>query len=88
MIALLFLVGFIALHWGLILTVVLIVAAARYGKQLYEQYLSDQDAEKRRQADVAARADAQHSEVMRGNEHGTYGDAWPIQRKYDKLTGT
>jgi hypothetical protein len=86
MIALLFLVGFIGVHWKLFLTVALIAAAVHYGKPLYQQYLSDQEASRRRDAEIAARADQQHHEVLRGNEHGIFGDAWAAQKTFDRLT--
>lgn len=86
MIALLVVVGFIGLHWKLIATVITLVLAWRYGRRFYEDQLAAQSAAARRRAEVAARADRQHAEVLRGDGHGTYGTAWAAQRKFDGLT--
>ncbi|MCX8559746.1 hypothetical protein OS122_02385 [Mycolicibacterium mucogenicum] len=85
MIALLFLVGFIGLHWKLIATVIALVLAWRYGRRFYDEQLAAQSAAARRRAEVSARADVQHAEVLRGDGHGTYGSAWPTQQKFDEL---
>lgn len=87
MIALLFLVGFVGLHWKLILTVVVLVGAVRYGREYYGEYAAAQLAEYRRQLGLMRRADQQHAEVLRGDEHGTYGSATHAQREFEDLTG-
>ncbi|CAM5742410.1 hypothetical protein MAUB1S_01515 [Mycolicibacterium aubagnense] len=86
MFALLFLVGFVGLHWKLILTTVVLFATYRYGRQLHEQHLIAQTADARRRADIAARADQQHTEVLRGDGHGTFGAAWHAQRRFNDLS--
>ncbi len=87
MIALLFLVGFIGLHWKLILSVVVLVAVYRYGREYYGEYVAAQLGEYRRQLGLMMRADQQHAEVLRGDEHGTYGSATRAQREFEDLTG-
>jgi hypothetical protein len=50
-----------------------IVWAIWYGVKVYRASVAAATAERRRQAEICARADQQHQWVMHGDERGVYG---------------
>lgn len=82
MFGLLIVVGFIGVHWKLLLVIAVGVAMARWVRQQMELRREDLAAAAAEQAAIAARADQQHHEVLAGDEHGTYGASTAAMNKY------
>ena len=69
----LLLVGFVLTYWWLVALVVAVVLAVKFGPGIYRRYQASAAAERRRVAELAARADEQHRWVLRGDDRGVYG---------------
>jgi hypothetical protein len=69
----LLLVGFMLKYWWLIVLVVAAVIVVKHAPGWWAAHEAAVDAEERRLAGIAARADQQHAWVMAGDPRGTYG---------------
>ena len=72
----LLLVGFVLKFWWLTVLTVVVVVAVRWGPGMHRRYQAAVAAERRRVAQLGARADEQHRWVLAGDDRGVYG-AYP-----------
>jgi hypothetical protein len=77
----LLLVGFMLHYWWITALTVLIVVSWRFGPGMWARHCAAVEAEQQRLDELAARADAQHSQVLQGDERGMYGVAMPNVRQ-------
>ena len=63
--------------WPVIVAVVGIVCAVAWGRLAADRRAEHAQAQRRRLAGLAARADQQHSWIMEGDERGVYGEYPP-----------
>jgi hypothetical protein len=71
--SLLLLVGFIGAYFKWIAAALAVYLAWRWGRVAWARHSAALDAWEREQRALAARADQQHNQVMRGDERGIYG---------------
>jgi hypothetical protein len=77
----LLLVGFMLHYWWITVLTVLLVVVWRFGPLWWARHCAAVEAEQQRLAEIAARADAQHNQVLQGDERGMYGEAWSSVRQ-------
>jgi nitrate/nitrite transporter NarK len=77
-VALLFAVALVVkLFWyiaGITAAIVVVVKAVKWGRRAADKRAARVEAERRRLAELAARADQQHRWVIKGDERGIYGE--------------
>jgi hypothetical protein len=69
-------VGLVVHFWWLIGGVVGLIVAGYLARRAVDRHIERVDAERRRVAELVARADRQHNWVMQGDPRGTYGDEY------------
>jgi len=79
-------VGFMLKYWWAIALVVAAVYLYRRAPGWWAAHEAAVKAEQRRVAGVAARADAQHQQVMCGDERGLWGVASSAMRTYERVS--
>ena len=73
-VALLFAVAVVVKYWWLIVGIVCVIVAVYRVRGAVARHAERVEAERRRLAELAARADQQHDWVMEGDERGVYGE--------------
>jgi hypothetical protein len=73
-IVLLLAVGLVVRYWWLIAAVVGLIVAAHWTRLAVDRHAERVNAERRRLAEFAARAEEQHAWVLTGDERGVYGE--------------
>jgi hypothetical protein len=71
----LLLVAWVMHFLGWIIGIAGLAAAVWLGVRVYRASVAAAEAERRRQAEIRARADQQHNWVMQGDDRGVYGPA-------------
>ena len=61
-------------YWWLIVGIIGVIVAAHWGRRAVDRHAERVEAELRRVAELAARADQQHAWAMQGDERGVYGE--------------
>jgi nitrate/nitrite transporter NarK len=70
---LLVVVALVVKFWWLIAAIVAMFCAAHWTRRVADRHAKRVEAERRRLADLVARADRQHNWVMKGDPRGTFG---------------
>ena len=60
--------------WPVLVAILGVIAAGYWGRHVADRHAACVEAERRRLAEIAARADEQHAWVMAGDERGVYGE--------------
>jgi hypothetical protein len=76
-VALLVVVALVVKYWWLIAGVIGLIAAVYWGRRVADRRAERVEAERRRLAELVARADAQHRMVVEGDERGVFGEFPP-----------
>jgi nitrate/nitrite transporter NarK len=76
-VALLIVVALVVKFWWLIAAVVGMFCAAHWTRRAVDRHAERVEVERRRLAELVARADQQHNWVMQGNPRGTFGGEFP-----------
>jgi hypothetical protein len=74
-VALLVAVGLVVKFWWLLVGVVGMIVAAHWTRLAVDRHFARAAAERRRVAELVARADRQHNWVMQGDPRDTYGES-------------
>jgi len=77
LVALLLAVGLVVKFWPVLVGLIGLIVAAYWTRRAVDRHTERVDAERRRVAELVARADRQHNWVMQGDPRGTYGDEYP-----------
>jgi hypothetical protein len=77
----LLLVGFMMHYWWITALTISVVMVWRFGPGMWARHCAAVEAEQQRLDELAARADAQHNQVLQGDERGMYGEAWSSVRQ-------
>jgi Flp pilus assembly protein TadB len=76
LVCVLLVVGCVMVYWQYVLGVVVLVVGAWVVPFVVRQIHDEREATARRRADLVARADEQHAQVMQGDSRGVFG-AYP-----------
>jgi hypothetical protein len=80
------LVGFVGAYFWWIVATAAAIAFVYLGRQAWRAHCARVAELQTEHAAIAALADQQHSQVMRGDDRGTYGVAWPAMQAYEEAT--
>jgi hypothetical protein len=72
-VGLLLLVGFVCVYWKWVLAAVIFWAVVKAAPIAYRELQEERALRKQRAAEIVARADRQHAQIMNGDERGVYG---------------
>lgn len=75
--ALLIGVALVVKYWFVIAGGIGVIVAVHWGRHAVDRHAERVEAERRRLAELVARADEQHAWVMQGDERGVYGEFSP-----------
>jgi hypothetical protein len=71
-------VGLAVKFWWLIAGIIGVIVAVYWGRCAADRHAERVEAERRRLAEIAARADQQHEWVMQGDDRGHFSEFPPI----------
>lgn len=82
LVAVLLVVGFVGAYFWWIVLAATAAGAVWLAVRGYRAAIAAAAEDAARRAEIVARADRQHQQVMRGDGRGLYGEGWPAHRAY------